>query len=76
MKSKIPKLFFDDEDVTICLECMNKNCICDIKKKCKCNLNIFDCKWPSEVCPWPNCLEILSKCSCEVKIKKDLKNVN
>ena len=76
MKSKIPKLFFDDEDITICLKCMSKNCVCNNEKKCKCDLNTLDCNWPSEMCPCLNCLEIIKKCTCKITIKKDLKNVN
>ena len=77
MKSKMPKLFFDDEDITMCLECMNKNCLCDTQiQQCKCDLNTFNCSWPSEKCPCPSCLEIVKECICEVKIKKDSKNVS
>lgn len=77
MKSIIPKLFFDDEDITICLECMSKNCVCNMQEnQCKCGLNISSCNWPVEECPCPICLELIRKCNCTIKIKKDFENVS
>ena len=84
MKNKIPKLFFekneeiefitesiDWDDPTVCVLCRQIDCICSIQK-CLCNISANKCIWPNNNCPCSNCLEVLSKCKCTVKIKKEV----
>ena len=82
MKFKIPKLFLKEksidfkpedinwDDITICVLCMRKKCICDIHL-CPCGISADGCHWPAEKCPCPKCLEVFNNCKCTVIIKKE-----
>jgi len=83
MKNKIPKLFFENDneiefipeivdwnDPTVCVLCRKIDCICTIQK-CLCNISADKCNWPVNNCPCSNCLEILSKCKCNMSEKKE-----
>ena len=83
MKTKIPKLFFDNNetiefspedidwnDETVCILCMRKVCICTIQK-CPCEISSDQCNWPSDFCPCQKCDNFLINCQCKIYIKKE-----
>lgn len=83
MKTKIPKLFFENDDKidfspedinwddeTICVLCMRKKCICTIQE-CPCGIPANICKWPSDSCPCQKCDNLIKNCKCLVYIKKE-----
>lgn len=83
MKTKIPKIFFDDDkiiefspedidwsDDTICITCMKKFCICTIQK-CPCEISSDQCRWPNNFCPCEKCDNLFVKCTCKIYLKKE-----
>ena len=83
MKTKIPKLFFENDekidfspedinwdDETICVLCMRKKCICTIQE-CPCGMPANICIWPDANCPCQKCDNLIKNCKCLVYIKKE-----
>jgi len=56
------------DDPTVCALCGKVDCICTIQK-CPCNILATECKWPTDNCPCPMCLNIAKHCKCTIHIK-------